>query len=98
MALARDVTEEKATEAALRAAKEEAESASRAKSTFLATMSHELRTPLNSVIGFSRILMRAVPPDSKEANYLGRIRDNGLHLLHVINDILEPSKTESGHL
>ncbi len=98
MALARDVTEERATEAALRAAKEEAESASRAKSTFLATMSHELRTPLNSVIGFSRILMRAVPPDSKEANYLGRIRDNGLHLLHVINDILDLSKIEAGHM
>jgi signal transduction histidine kinase len=98
MALARDVTEEKATEAALRAAKEQAESASRAKSTFLATMSHELRTPLNSVIGFSRILMRAVSADSKEANYLGRIRDNGLHLLRVINDILDLSKIEAGHM
>jgi signal transduction histidine kinase len=77
----------------------QAEEASRAKSVFLATMSHELRTPLNSVIGFAGILLRQLDPEkSKEGLYLERIRENGRHLLSIINDILDLSKIETGRM
>lgn len=98
LALARDITEEKARETELRRAKDEAELANRTKSEFLATMSHELRTPLNSVIGFSRLLLRRAQLDAKSTDYLERIRDNGLQLLGLINDILDLSKIEAGRM
>ena len=90
----------KNAEQQLTRAKEEAEAANRAKSRFLATMSHELRTPLNSVIGFTSVLLkhwdRRLP--TKELNYLERIRSNGVHLMTLINDILDLSKIEAGRL
>lgn len=95
-----DVTEQKAAEAALRRAAEEAEAASRAKSQFLATMSHELRTPLNAVIGFSEALMH----DSSRADlarigeYAAAIHEAGRHLLALINDILDVARIEAGKL
>ncbi|MBF0202326.1 MAG: response regulator [Desulfamplus sp.] len=75
-----------------------AEAASRAKSTFLANMSHELRTPLNAVIGFSQLLERDdnASPDQREK--LGIILNSGMHLLVLINDILEMSKIEAGRV
>ncbi len=75
-----------------------AESASRAKSQFLATMSHELRTPLNAVIGFSRHLSKnkAGNLQSQDLEYLDRIGHNGTHLLRIINDILDLSRVEAG--
>ena len=83
-------------EAALRAA----ETASRAKSEFLANMSHELRTPLNSVIGFANVLLKngdtRLPP--QDLAYLQRIRANGLHLLSLINDVLDLAKVEAGKM
>ena len=83
-------------EAALRAA----ETASRAKSEFLANMSHELRTPLNSVIGFANVLLKnsAVRLPPQELAYLQRIRGNGLHLLALINDVLDLAKVEAGKM
>ncbi|NOZ75206.1 MAG: PAS domain S-box protein [FCB group bacterium] len=74
-----------------------AEEASRTKSQFLATMSHELRTPLNSIIGFSNVLLKKLKTtlNSQDLNYLGRILDNGKHLLELINDILDISKIEA---
>src|SRR5690606_9416251 len=83
-----------------RAAKEAAETASRTKSDFLARMSHELRTPLNSVIGFANILLKNRTGNLREQDitYLDRIRDNGRHLLLLINDILDLSKIEAGRL
>ncbi len=78
----------------LRAAKRVAEEANGAKSRFLAHMSHELRTPLNSVIGFANILLKN--PREQDATYVRRIRDNGIHLLQIINGILDLSKIESG--
>ncbi len=98
--VARDITEAKRVETELRGAKEAAESAVRAKSTFLANMGHELRTPLNAVIGYSEMLgeeaaERGVPefvPD------LERIREAGYLLLKLINNLLDLSKVEAGRM
>jgi signal transduction histidine kinase len=79
-------------------AKEEAETANRAKSEFLANMSHELRTPLNAVIGFSELMINRAFGDLDEryAAYAGDINSSGVHLLAVINDILDISRIEAG--
>lgn len=86
------------TEAELK--REEAENANRAKSDFLARMSHELRTPLNSVIGFSNVLLRNKASNLREQDltYLERIQKSGIHLLGLINDLLDLAKIESGKL
>ena len=84
--------------AELRKSRDDAESATRAKSQFLATMSHELRTPLNSVIGFARLLRRnrAGNLAEQDLQFLERIEQNGVHLLSLINDVLDLSKIEAG--
>ena len=94
-----DITELKENEAQLRRAKELAESASRAKSEFLAMMSHELRTPLNAIMGFSEILKDELfggHADPHYKDYAVDIHDSGRHLLQMINDILDLSKIEAG--
>ena len=74
----------------LRIARDKAESASRAKSAFMATMSHELRTPLNAIIGFSSILAEAKgQPNPRQEDYAGEILVSGRRLLDLINDILD---------
>jgi signal transduction histidine kinase len=95
-----DVTESTEAEARLRAAKEEAEAASRAKSQFLATMSHELRTPLNAIIGFSDALMHdpGRADTAKIAEYAASINEAGRHLLALINDILDVARIEAGRI
>lgn len=86
------------SEQAERVAREQAENASRAKSSFLATMSHELRTPLNAVIGFSEIIETQLFGSNPERyrDYGGLIRRSGHHLLAIINDILDIAKLQSG--
>lgn len=77
-----------------------AEEASRLKSEFLATMSHELRTPLNAILGFSESLKKQLfgPVGSpKYLEYASDIWSSGRHLLHIINDVLDVSRVESGH-
>ena len=82
----------------LSSAKETADAANRAKSTFLANMSHELRTPLNSILGFSQLLegMVGENPTDIQRPYVDYIRTSGLHLLEIVNDILDLSKIEAG--
>ncbi len=84
----------------LERAAHQAEEANRAKSVFLATMSHELLTPLNAVIGFANELQKNSAGNllPQDVTYVQRIRDNGMHLLRVINDVLDLSKVEAGRM
>lgn len=81
----------------LRVARDQADSANRLKSEFLANMSHEIRTPLNAVIGFSDLLEQRIQ-EPKEKGYLQAIKNGGRTLLTLINDILDLSKIEAGHM
>ena len=92
-----DITERKILESALTEARDKAEEASGAKSRFLATMSHEIRTPMNGVLGMARLLLETpLAPDQK--TYAEAIRQSGLSLLALIEDVLDFSKIESGAL
>ncbi|MBS0536915.1 MAG: PAS domain S-box protein [Proteobacteria bacterium] len=99
VAVLRDISERKAHEQAIEAARLEQERASLSKSRFLATMSHELRTPLNAIIGFSEMLTKenlVVQPE-RRLEYARLINESGHHLLSVVNGILDMSKMETGN-
>ncbi|WP_445376299.1 ATP-binding protein [Niveispirillum fermenti] len=93
-----DVTDRTHQEEALLAARREAEAAARAKTDFLATVSHELRTPLNAVIGFADLLLTADLPEAERRRYIRLQAEAGRTLLTVINDVLDFSKIDAGHL
>ncbi len=95
-----DISERKATELDLAAAKDAAEAANRAKSMFLANMSHELRTPLSAVIGYSEMLEEEVEEIGQTdlLGDLGKIKSNARHLLSLINDVLDLSKIEANRM
>ncbi len=99
VAVMRDVTRRKLQEQALDDARAEADRANAAKVKFLANMSHELRTPLNAIIGFSDMLMNEQKmrlDAARRLEYAHLINDSGIHLLSVVNGILDMSKMETG--
>ncbi len=96
-----DVTAMREGEQALEAARDEAEAANRAKSTFIANMSHELRTPLSAIIGYAEMLAEEAEDGVPPAGLLSDVRKiegNARHLLGLINDVLDLSKVESGRM
>ena len=93
-----DITDRRRAEIELADAKRDAEAASRAKSSFLATMSHEIRTPLSGVLGLARLLQDpALSPDRRKS-YLGHLVDAAELLNGIVSDVLDLSKIEAGHL
>lgn len=92
-----DITDRKRAEVQMLKAKVQAEEATKAKEQFLSTMSHELRTPMNSVIGISNLLLEDNPRKDQEEN-LNILKFSASNLLALINDILDLSKIESGHV
>jgi PAS domain S-box-containing protein len=97
LVMVEDITERKRAEAALREAKEEADRANHAKSEFLSRMSHELRTPLNAILGFGQLLERQNPTPQQRTR-VDHIISAGRHLLKLINEVLDISRIEAGHL
>ncbi len=96
-----DITERRQAELAVAAARDAAEDANRAKSTFIANMSHELRTPLSAIIGYSEMLQEEIEDSGDPANIapdMRKIEGNARHLLGLINDVLDLSKVESGKM
>lgn len=93
----RDITRRKESETRLLDAKSVAEEASQAKSNFLSNMSHELRTPLNAIVGFSDILLRDIK-DPIGQTLIPKIRESGLYLSNLIEDILDIERIENGKI
>jgi two-component system sensor histidine kinase/response regulator len=97
LGIVRDVTERKEVEDRMRELAEKAEHATRMKSAFLANMSHEIRTPMNGILGMTEIILDS-ELSSDQRQSLEVVRNSGEALLEVLNDVLDLSKIEAGHL
>ncbi len=97
LVLQRDISADKSTETDMLAAKDAAESASKARGAFLANMSHEIRTPLNGIIGMTELALDT-KLDAEQRHYLKTVKSSAESLLHVVNEILDFSKIEAGKL
>jgi PAS domain S-box-containing protein len=100
VAIAQNISQQKALQLSLIKAREAAESADRIKSMFVASMSHELRTPLNSIIGFLGVVLQGMSGELnvKQKDQLGRAYNSSKHLLSLITDVIDISKIEAGFL
>ena len=94
----RDITERKRLAHDLAQATQDAETANRSKSEFLANMSHEIRTPMGAILGFADMLLHRSPEECAQAGCVEIIQRNALHLLELINEILDLSKVEAGQM
>ena len=93
-----DRTADKQVNQALSDAVAAAETANRAKSTFLSNMSHDIRTPMNAIIGFTTLALSNIDDTERVKDYLGKTLASSTHLLSLINDVLDMSRIESGKL
>src|SRR6202034_4752153 len=93
-----DITERKRLSHDLAKATLDAQAASRSKSTFLANMSHEIRTPMGAILGFTDMLLHRSPEEGAQAGCVQIIQRNALHLLELVNEILDLSKVEAGQM
>ena len=96
-AVVQDITARKQVQAEMQHAREAAVAASQTKSTFLANMSHELRTPMNAIIGMTHLALEDGLPD-KQRDYVEKAHSSARNLLQILNDILDVSKIEAGHM
>ncbi|NTZ86830.1 PAS domain S-box protein [Burkholderia metallica] len=93
-----DITERKALEETVRIARDEAESANKAKDQFLANISHELRTPLNCILGYAQLLRRSDELSTRQKSHVSLIEQSGSHLVTLINDLLDFVRTGAGRI
>ena len=93
-----DRTSDRKMNQALSEAVRAAETANKAKSTFLSNMSHDIRTPMNAIIGFTTLAVSNIDDKERVRDYLGKILSSSNHLLSLINDILDMSRIESGKM
>jgi len=98
LGVVQDVDDRKKAEQALVDAREEADRANRAKSDFLSSMSHELRTPMNAILGFAQMLEYDAGLSDDQQDNVHEILKGGRHLLELINEVLDLSKIEAGHV